>query len=465
MVQLGKCGNVKRRKLTKEETSDKPDNKSHSLVEVIQLASVALSDRLQMADDLIRALLQCSHLAGAAAPGVVAPVDSAVVKLAVQKGSKSFRLWLAAALEQLVRCKPSLQDEFLLEVYDEESEEDNAVQQRHKVIIPKSECKEGNGEGPHWAGSSINLTCFSKPANKYKTFNLLDDLLVQLDNGASGRAYFNFLLEVFEMCCLAKCNMAKTLNQSIQSAMEQDAPVADSANTLFGDTIDPHCKGKDGLNSDQMLFKRFQLAASWLLAMYVMNCGAYAALELFTEMFRLSDARDPYVIPSRPHKVCLNVFEIAKASCEDCISIEGGDLFVTPVAIFPDEMGCLDVFGESGIESAIGGGDTQYEAFIGHDGLSLIPHDCFIYSSRECLDTILVVHFKSVVSSWEREEDNLILKIFVKIQGADLWRFDTHKKRATLETGEYPLVMSCTLFCCTQGIKVWMGIFRLTSQR
>ena len=62
-----------------------------------------------------------------------------------------------------------------------------------------------------------------------------------------------------------------------------------------------------------------------------MNHGAYAASELCADMFLLSDARDPYAIPSRPREVSLMVFEIAKASCEDCISIVGGDLFVAPV--------------------------------------------------------------------------------------------------------------------------------------
>jgi hypothetical protein len=101
------------------------------------------------------------------------------------------------------------------------------------------------------------------------------------------------------------------------------------------------------------------------------------------------------------------------------------------------------------IESAIGGCDAQCKACIGSDGLlSLIPHNCFVYSPRECRDTKLVVlNFKSVVSSWEREEeDNWIIKIFVKIQGVDLWRFDKHKKRATLGMGEYPPVMNCTFF-------------------
>ncbi len=60
----------------------------------------------------------------------------------------------------------------------------------------------------------------------------------------------------------------------------------------------------------------------------------------------------------------------------------------------------------------------------------------------------------SCISIWKGEV-HLIYKIFVEAQGADLRRFDYHKKRATLWTGEYPPVMNYTLFCDTQGIDVW----------
>mmetsp|Transcript_13362 Transcript_13362/g.29025 ORF Transcript_13362/g.29025 Transcript_13362/m.29025 type:complete len:1129 (-) Transcript_13362:141-3527(-) len=341
---------------TKQDDSEDPNNneshQSSSLLEIIQLASVALSDGLQMADDLIRATLQRSQLSDAA-PGVLAPVDSAVVKLAVQKSAKSFGVWLASALEQLVGCEPSQYGTTLLEVGDEESEEENEGQQK-RITIPQLETEEGNDA--RWVDStSFSRTDSSVKSIKDETSNLLIDLLVQLDDGASERAYSNFLLSICEMCRLAERSMANTLNQSIQSAMEEDARVADSANTLFGDTINPHRKGKDGLDSEQVLSKRFQLAASRALAMYVMNHGAYAASELCTDMFHLSDARDPYAIPSRPREVCLKVFEIAKASCEDCISIVGGDLFVAPVAPFPHEVEYVDVFGDR-LTGASGGG-------------------------------------------------------------------------------------------------------------
>lgn len=334
----------------------KDDTKASTLGETIQLANVALSDGLQMADDLIRATLQRSHLesdASASPAGVVlAPVDSAVVKLAVQREAKLFGVWLASSLEQLVGSEPSTQDDNhqpLLEVWDEDTEdgEKDGHHQTKKIIIPKLEQEDSS--------SFSRVDSSTAESSKYETSNLVMNLIVQLDEGASERAYTNFLLAVCEMCRLAERSMANTLNQSIKSAMEEDARVTDSAaNTLFGDSINPHRKGKDVLDSEQILSRRFQLAASRALAMYVMNRGAYAAAELCTDMYCLSDARDPYAIPSRPREACLKVFEIVKASCEDCISIVGGDLFVAPVPSFPDEVDYVDAFGDR----LTGGGGT-----------------------------------------------------------------------------------------------------------
>jgi len=95
---------------------------------MIQLSSVALSDGLQMADDLIRATLQQSQ-----ATNTAAPVDSAVVKLAVQKNARLFGIWLASSLEQLAGCEPSGDDKVLLEMEEEENDED--PKPKKKIII------------------------------------------------------------------------------------------------------------------------------------------------------------------------------------------------------------------------------------------------------------------------------------------------------------------------------------------
>jgi hypothetical protein len=97
--------------------------------------------------------------------------------------------------------------------------------------------------------------------------------------------------------------------------------------------------------------------------------------------------------------------------------------------------------------------------------------------THACMLTNIVICPVSFVHTWEGEAQ-LILKIIVKVQGADLRRFDKHKRRAALGTGEYSPVMNCTpfavhkamLFRCinrlsgsTQGIEVWMGNHPLQS--
>ncbi len=66
----------------------------------------------------------------------------------------------------------------------------------------------------------------------------------------------------------------------------------------------------------------------------------------------------------------------------------------------------------------------------------------------------------SCISIWKWEA-HLIVMIIVEVQGDDLRRFDKHKKRATLWTGEYPPapVMNCTYFVVHKALKYgWVSI-------
>jgi len=359
--------------------ADKPDQKeesrsSSSLVEMIQLSSVALSDGLQMADDLIRATLQQSQ-----ATNTAAPVDSAVVKLAVQKNARLFGIWLASSLELLAGCEPSGDDKVLLEMEEEENEED--PKPKKKIIIAGLE-RDDESNGQHEDGMIIS------------------SLLVQLDE-CSDQAYSNFLLALCEMCRLAERSISTTLNQSIQSAMEEDARVAESANTLFGGT-NPHRKGKDGLDVEHILSKRFQLAASRTLSMYILDRGAQAASHLCTGMLQFADARDPYAIPTRPREDVLRLFDIIKASCEDSISIMGGDLFASAVPSFPDEIDYANVFGDR-LSGGSGGGATSglkmdvERMFI--ENIQVYPHafDELEFNRNSVISGILCVALSGLV--------------------------------------------------------------------
>ena len=73
------------------------------------------------------------------------------------------------------------------------------------------------------------------------------------------------------------------------------------------------------------------------------------------------------------------VFEIAKASCEDCISIVGGDLFVVPVPPFPEEVEYVDVFGDRLTGASGGGGGGTSGA---SSGLQLDVERMFIEKSQ-----------------------------------------------------------------------------------
>ncbi len=102
---------------------------------------------------------------------------------------------------------------------------------------------------------------------------------------------------------------------------------------------------------------------------------------------------------------------------------------------------------------------VQHKACNGCDGLFLFPHNCkcFIYSTRESEDTI-VVYFNSAVGNLKGDA-NWIHTIIVMIQGADLRGFNKHKQRAALGMGEYPPVMDCTLFAVHKAWKYgWVGI-------
>lgn len=311
-----------------------------SLVEMIQLANVALSDGLQMADDLIRATLQRSETSDGA-HGVDAPVDSAVVKLAVQKNARLFGGWLASSLEMLVGCEPSDDDHLLLEVCDDDHDNDACAK---RIEFPDFE-RDEDCSSIRNSSHSFSREFSSDESSKDACTSALRDLLLHIDDEITDQAYSNFLLAICEMCRLAERSIANTLNQSIQSAMDQESRVADSANKLFATTINPYRKGKDVLDAEMVLAQRFKLAASRALAMYIMNRGAHVASELCKGMDQMSDTRDPYAIPSCPREECLKVFDVVKAACEDCISIVGGDLFSAPVAPFPEDQEYSDVFG------------------------------------------------------------------------------------------------------------------------
>ena len=334
-----------------------------SLAETIQLSSVALSDGLQMADDLIRATLSRGAAdAGRRGKSAGAPVDSAVVKLAVQRSARSFGAWLAGTLEVLAGCEPAGDGAVMLDVVDEGGDEDGEAKDKESSRIEVPELDDEDGPAPPSRPAfARGLSSGSSPPGPEgdDPSALTLGLVATLDERATDATYSNFLLSVVETCRLAERSITSTLEQSIRGAASDEAgkrglAALDSADTMFGEgmgasgthAVNPHRKGRDALDSEGVLARRFELAASRALASYVSFRGHLAADALCRDHGSLADARDPYAIPSGPREACLDLLGIVKSTCEDCISVAGGDLFVSPVPPFPEEEEYVDVFGD-----------------------------------------------------------------------------------------------------------------------
>ena len=183
-----------------------------------------------------------------------------------------------------------------------EPDKDNGNQdERRQIEIPEYE---GADDYNNFSNSMHYLTrnLSSEEPTKDECSSALNGISFQMDEEATDQTYFNFILAVCEMCRLAESSIANTLNQSIQSAMEEESRITESADTLFAAALNPYRKGKYVLDAEMVLAQRFKLAASRALTMYIMNRGAIAAAELCNEMHIMSDTREPYAIPNQPRE-------------------------------------------------------------------------------------------------------------------------------------------------------------------
>jgi len=262
-----------------------------------------------------------------------------------------------------------------LDVVDEGGDEDGDAKEKesNRIEVPELDDEDGPAP-PSRPAFARGLSSGSSPPGPE-----VDDpsaltlgLVATLDERATDATYSNVLLSVVETCRLAERSITSTLEASIRGAASDEAgkrglAALDSADTMFGEgmgasgthAVNPHRKGRDALDAEGVLARRFELAASRALAGYVSFRGHLAADALCRDHGSLADARDPYAIPTGPREACLDLLGIVKSTCEDCISVAGGDLFVSPVPPFPEEEEYGDVFGDRLAGSSSSGGQSS----------------------------------------------------------------------------------------------------------
>lgn len=288
------------------------------VVQVVQMASVALSDGLQMVDDTIKSILTSgvvvSELKG---------VDFAMVNEAVQGFCRRFAFWLAATLEVLAGCQscdPKVtidadESELVLASNGEEEEDRNdAVNPSSTSNIPddQSDISDKN----------------DAIADKVETE--LSELLDELDTVTSSVARYDLTIAIAEMCRLAERSVMENISQSISSS--QGGGRRHKSSDLF------HSKTAKSILSDddKKACERFNLAASRALGYYALNRGFDAAVLVCAGFVAMATA-DGDELPKAPRECIWQALEIVKLTCLDCSNVFGGESYFEPLYEVPED--------------------------------------------------------------------------------------------------------------------------------
>jgi vacuolar protein sorting-associated protein 51 len=304
-----------------EEAIKVQDNTANSgtprVVQVVQMASVALSDGLQMVDDTIKSILT-----GGVVVAELKGVDFAMVSEAVQGFCLRFALWLAATLEVLAGCQ-SCDSNVTIEAGEagvalgDDETEDEATE------IP--------GNTSFNAPDDLSAISDKNDAIADKVEMELNELLNELEAGSlSSSARYNVTIAIAEMCRLAERSVMENISQSISSS--QGGGRRHKSSDLF------HSRSAKAILSDDdnKACERFKLAASRALGHYAVNRGFDAAM-LICAGFSVMATSNGEDLPKAPRECIWQGLEVVKLTCIDCSNVFGGESFFEPVQDVPED--------------------------------------------------------------------------------------------------------------------------------
>jgi hypothetical protein len=305
-----------------EEEADATGTGSSSrILHVVQMASVALSDSLQLVDDTVRSILS---------EDAEASTDASMLKQAVETSTKRFAIWLASAMEILAGCESS-DPKLVIEVMagaPEDGLEDTP--------------KEGNSGGGFGPSTSIaSPVSMGDDASEISedpqdptqlVDNALLKLLEELETSGSKTARSDMTLAIAEMCRVAERSVLENISQSI-AAHGGGSKQRKSKGLFPSDGTGPQAK-TDSTSSPTA--ERFRLAASRALGLFAMNRGSDAADLL---CIGLSELAQEDVAVHGPRAAAWQVLEVVKLTSYDCANLFGGPKRAGPVPYnLEDEM-------------------------------------------------------------------------------------------------------------------------------
>jgi vacuolar protein sorting-associated protein 51 len=315
------------------------------VIEIVQMASVALSDTLQLVDDTVKSILT-----GGVVVSDLKGVDYAMVKAAVQGCCRGFGLWLAATLEILGGCENSDRKCTI----DIETKSDDGFEEFTRddkvlditVNTPDDDVSEMKQVSVH-----ERIDCS------------LNELMKEIENSSSPETRSDLILSLCEMCRLAQRSVMESINQSISAEYIGARKHNRNSDIFVSSAASQRQKTLNEL--DAKVSDRFLLAASRLVSLYSLNRGFEAERLVCLDLFE-SAKQDGEDVPLCPRAAVIDFLHVVKVTSIDCAHVFGGEKCAGPVPDpLQDERDLLNTSGSSFRSKSLTSGLTSVK------GLSL----------------------------------------------------------------------------------------------
>lgn len=303
------------------------------LLHVVQLASVALSDALQLVDDTVRSILATTEESTTtiisedvaimdSTPPTATSSDSGMLLEAVEQSTKRFAFWFAATMEILSGCEAS-HPKLMVQVDSEEAKRklDTDTASSYDTVGSMDESHDGDDLETTLALAEDS----TDPVLEKALLDLMEEIS-QRQETRDGNLESNMILAIAEMCRVAERSVMENIMQSIslhggvrgKQRKAKSFEVGSAFNNNTGDTNNP-------------ISARFRLAASRILSLYAINRGAAAADCLCDESMKDKFTKEEGEVSESPRAGVLRVLEAVKATCQDCADLFGGSKMAGPI--------------------------------------------------------------------------------------------------------------------------------------
>lgn len=296
-----------------------PSDNDARVVDVVQMASVALSDGMQLVDDTVRGILSGDEVVSSSRGAEIE-----MIKEAVQGCSRRFAVWLACTLERLAGCESS-DSKMIIEAEEKAEDIEDDVDGLHEDedTVPSHLVADGMSDISDLHDALVD-----------KVESSLDDIFDFMDD-APDEIISELTLAIAEMCRLAERSIMENIQNSITSSMEGDKKAHKSSH-MFSMSKEPSSR-RFAADRERGISDRFHLAASRVLALYTLNHGSSAGFAACETLYDVASS-DGEEIPVCPRPGVCKLLESVKHASLDCAYVFGGEKRANPVPEFPEDQ-------------------------------------------------------------------------------------------------------------------------------